>query len=84
MGGSIDDVTETDNVAIYDPANDTWVEGPPLPQATRDCTAATLDGVIHVAAGYGLSFVYRDAAWVEEEDVHEFDLPPTRASLLLG
>ena len=83
MCGSIDD-DETDNVAIYDPANDTWVEGPPLPQATRDCTAATLDGVIHVAAGYGLSFVYRDAAWVEEEDVHEFDLPPTRASLLLG
>ena len=50
MGGLIDqEATEltTEDVAIYDPENDTWAAGPPLPRAVIRGHATVLDGEIH-------------------------------------
>ena len=76
MGGLIDqEATEltTEDVAIYDPENDTWAAGPPLPRAVIRGHAAVLDGEIHfVSTQRGqispyLRFIYMGGAWVEEE-----------------
>ena len=36
---------------IYDPANDRWVVGPPMPTARAGCRAAAVDGRLYVIGG---------------------------------
>ena len=38
-------------VDIYNPATDTWREGPPLPEATSGASEGVVDGVIFISAG---------------------------------
>ena len=52
---------------IYDPANDTWAAGPPLPENVSNCSAATLDGVVFLVGmddeGTDLLLVFTEGAW---------------------
>jgi N-acetylneuraminic acid mutarotase len=41
----------TDRVEIYDPATDTWSDGPPLPAPRGGHAAVLLNGTIHVLGG---------------------------------
>ena len=41
-----------DVVEIYDPENDSWIEGVPLPEPRGAATACMIDGRIYVAGGY--------------------------------
>ena len=63
MGGDVDDAA-TASVIIYDAEADTWRTGPPLPSASRHCSATTTTGngaiVLH---GNDSRFEYKDAAW---------------------
>ena len=63
MGGIIGGRRSTD-VAVYDPANDTWSAGPALPRA-GPCHAAVLDGEVHVTSqAIRVTWRYNGTAWV--------------------
>ena len=53
MGGLVEYFEDTATVTIYDPATDTWVEGPELPQPGLYIHAGTLryNGTAWVGAG---------------------------------
>ena len=53
----------SETVSIYDPANDTWAEGPALPEKVENGTATTFDGRIYLLAAAGGEFVYTEGAW---------------------
>ncbi len=48
-------VVDLKSVEIYDPAVDTWTDGPPMNQARAGFAAAVIDGRIYVAGGELLS-----------------------------
>jgi len=52
-GGYAPDGATVATVEVYDPAADAWAAGPDLPVAVNHAMAATLDGAVHVAGGYG-------------------------------
>ena len=61
MGGIIGGRRSTD-VAVYDPANDTWSAGPALPWA-GEYRAAVHDGEVHMTSRGG-TWRYNGTAWV--------------------
>ena len=66
MGGDTVEAGGTDNVTIYDPANDTWATGTPLPRALGHCHAVMHDGELHLTGHSHLTphhMVYRQGAW---------------------
>ena len=66
MGGATVEAYGTDNVTIYDPANDTWATGTPLPRALGHCHAVMHDGELHLTGHSHLTphyVVYRQGAW---------------------
>jgi N-acetylneuraminic acid mutarotase len=66
-GGAVADVS------IYDPVDDAWVDGPPLPAPRDHACGAAIDGVLLVAGGRqgdigstaDTLFALEDGAWVE-------------------
>ena len=63
MGGFWDFYRSTATVTIYDPATDTWVAGPELPQP-GPYHAAILDGELRVGNLHAESLRYNGTAWV--------------------
>jgi len=58
------------SVEIYDPATDSWSEGPPLPLAVNHAMATSLDGEVYVLGGAtsggpatDQAYVLRSGAW---------------------
>ena len=41
----------SDEVSVYDPARDTWTEGPSLPAPRHHAASTSLDGVVYVSGG---------------------------------
>jgi len=50
IGGRIN-ARIVNRVDIYDPASDTWIAGPPLPEATSAASDGVLDSVIVISGG---------------------------------
>src|SRR5262249_61439616 len=53
IGGFKSGGEPVDTVEVYDPANDRWETGTPLPAPTHHAAAAVVDGRLFVAGGYG-------------------------------
>ena len=81
MGGFWDFYRSTATVTIYDPATDTWVAGPELPQP-GPCAAAILGGELLVGNAHG-GLRYNGTAWVGAGDPPSDDRSAYE-SVLLG
>jgi N-acetylneuraminic acid mutarotase len=58
IGGSsspIDDWIPTNKLFIYDPIEDNWIEGKPMPTARGSVNANFVNGILYVVGGYGSS-----------------------------
>lgn len=56
----------TDQILIYDPVDDTWSRGAPMPAAVHHANAAVVDGAIYVVGAMeldGFSFTPRGYTW---------------------
>ena len=82
MGGFGEDFERTATATIYDPATDTWVAGPELPQP-GPYHAAILDGELRVGNQQAGTLRYNGTAWVGAGGAPPND-PGACGSVLLG
>ncbi|MCB0996072.1 MAG: PKD domain-containing protein, partial [Acidimicrobiales bacterium] len=70
MTGAFPNETPVPNVYVYDPANDTWTQGPTIPAARRRGSAAAVsaDGLIYVLGGVTQGHVDGTVGWVDTFD----------------
>jgi len=64
IGGSIQNVTPTDSVALYDAATDVWRELPPLPEPRKGAVAVRVGAQIIVTTGSPTSTDPSTTTWV--------------------
>ena len=83
IGGVDETDTGTVSLFIYDPGDDSWATGPPLPRVVEFPRAATHDGEVHLIGRDGALHVHRDGAWVERGGSSPVSFP-TLGSVRLG
>jgi N-acetylneuraminic acid mutarotase len=68
VGGYLADGTSTDDVDLYDPAEDAWSRLPDLPVGVNHAAAASAGGKLYVVGGYGGPGVRLRNAYVFDGD----------------
>jgi N-acetylneuraminic acid mutarotase len=74
VGGFVRPIRTSDAVTFYDPVEDHWAAGPPLPEPRHHAGAAGLDGALYVSGGAPSTGDWdpRHEVWVLERDASDW------------